>query len=206
MRKPTVCISHATGAGGEEVGRAVAERLGLRYVDDEVIGEAAEWAELDPRLVAGVEQRRSFVARLLGHAAERTAPTRLPPGYAVRTPPTDEDLRGLITDVLRSFGAQGGVVIVAHAASFALAGGEVLRVLVTASPGTRAARVAAERGVGAREAERVVKGEDAARADYLRRFYGVEREEPVHFDLVVNTDALEPARAAELVAAAAAAR
>src|SRR5581483_9584142 len=166
MRKPTVCISHATGAGGEEVGRAVAERLGLRYVDDEVIGEAAEWAELDPR-----------------HAAERTAPTRLPPGYAVRTPPTDEDLRGLITDVLRSFGAQGGVVIVAHAASFALAGGEVLRVLVTASPGTR-----------------------AARADYLRRFYGVEREEPVHFDLVVNTDALEPARAAELVAAAAAAR
>ena len=36
-----VCISHAPGAGGEEVGRLVAERLGLLYVDDDIVARAA---------------------------------------------------------------------------------------------------------------------------------------------------------------------
>jgi hypothetical protein len=36
-----VCISHATGSGGGEVGRLVAERLGFLYVDDEIVAQAA---------------------------------------------------------------------------------------------------------------------------------------------------------------------
>lgn len=31
-----LCISYVTGASGEEVGRLVADRLGFRYVDDEI--------------------------------------------------------------------------------------------------------------------------------------------------------------------------
>jgi cytidylate kinase len=199
----TICISHATGAGGEQVGRAVAETLGFRYVDDEVISEAAEWAELSPALVADAERRRSFTARLLGRAAEQTAPVRLPTGVASRQLPTEADLRELITSVLHSFGKEGDVVIVAHAASFALGGDDVLRVLVTASPQTRAARVAADRGVDDGAAERAIRAEDAARADYLKRFYRVDDERPTHFDVVVNTDVLSTADAAAAVVTAA---
>jgi len=47
-----------------------------------------------------------------------------------------------------------------------------------------------------------VKESDAARRDYLKRFYGVE-ESPTQYDLVVNTDALSFDQAAELVATAA---
>ena len=31
-----ICISHETGAGGEEIGRLVADRLGFLYVDEEI--------------------------------------------------------------------------------------------------------------------------------------------------------------------------
>ena len=198
----TICISHATGAGGAAVGQTVAEWLGFRYVDDEVISEAAEWAELDPALVADAERRKPFIARLLGQLGEQGS-TRLPTGDATRSLPSDADLRKLIAAALGSFASQGSVVIVAHAASFALSGGNVLRVLVTASPETRAARIAADRGIGERDAARLLKDEDAGRADYLRRFYGVERELPTHYDVVLNTDALTPADAAAIVVAAA---
>src|SRR5437867_1253650 len=108
-----VCISHEAGAGGEEVGRLVAERLGFT---------------------------------LVGRA-------------------------------------------------------DILRALVVGSVGARAERLAAG---GDREAgARAVKAEDAARADHLRRFYGVERELPSHYDLVVNTDALGVAGAAGAIAGAA---
>ena len=84
-------------------------------------------------------------------------------------------LRELIRQAIEETAARGDVVIVAHAASHALASTPgVLRVLVTASPETRRERVAAERGVDSREAARAVDAGDAARADYLRKFYGVE--------------------------------
>lgn len=203
MTHQAVCISHATGADGAAVGRAVAERLGFRYVDEEVIAEAAEWAELDPALVADAERRKPLVARLLGHMTEGGQAQRLPSGQWARTLPTDADLRALITDALRSFADSGSVVIVSHAASFALAGGEVLRVLVTASDETRARRVSETSGTDEREAARQIRTEDGARADYLKRFYGVERELPTHFDIVINTDALTPEQAADLIASAA---
>jgi cytidylate kinase len=203
LARQAVCISHATGAGGAAVGRAVAERLGFRYVDDEVIAEAAEWAEIDPALVADAERRKPLVARLLGHMGEGGSATRLASGEWARTAPTDADLRVLITDVLRSFADQGSVVIVSHAASFALAGREVLRVLVTASDDTRARRISEAMGAGERDGARQVRKEDGARADYLKRFYAVERELPTHFDLVINTDVLTADKAADAIAAAA---
>ena len=90
-----------------------------------------------------------------------------------------------------------------HAASYALSGPDVLRVLVTASEDTRARRLAAERGIDERAADRLVKQEDSGRAGYLRQFYGIDRELPTHFDLVVNTDVLTPDMAGKVVAAAA---
>ena len=203
MTHQAVCISHATGADGAAVGRAVAERLGFRYIDDEVIAEAGEWAELDPALVADAERRKPLVARLLGHMTEGGSAQRLSSGEWARTAPTDADLRVLIADVLRSFADQGSVVIVSHAASFALAGREVLRVLVTASDETRARRVSETSGTDERDAARQVRTEDGARADYLKRFYGVDRELPTHFDIVINTDALTTEQAADLIASAA---
>ena len=48
MNYRVVCISRAAGAGGEQVGRLVAERLGFRYFDDEVIALASERADSTP--------------------------------------------------------------------------------------------------------------------------------------------------------------
>ena len=202
MARQAVCISHATGAGGAAVGRDVAERLGFRHVDDEVIQEAAQWADLDPALVAGAERRKPLVERLLGGAAAAGG-DYVAAGEWVGQEPAEADLRALITRALRSFADRGSVVIVSHAASFALAGRGVLRVLVTASPEARARRVSQERGIAERDGARQIKKEDGARADYLRRFHAVDRELPTHYDLVVNTDLLTLPEAAGIIAAAA---
>jgi cytidylate kinase len=82
-------------------------------------------------------------------------------------------------------------------------GADALRVLITASPETRATRVREARGLDQETAVRAVKDSDAGRRDYLRRFYDVHEERPTHYDLVVNTDVLSVERAAELVSQAA---
>jgi cytidylate kinase len=95
-------------------------------------------------------------------------------------------------------------VIVAHAASHALPGrSEVLRVLITASPEVRARRIGDSSNVDGAGAARAVKESDAARRDYLRRFYDVKDELPTQYDLVLNTDFVSVERAVELIAFAA---
>jgi hypothetical protein len=202
MTRRVVCISRARGALGEQVGRLVAQQLGSRYVDEEIVASAAEKENVDPGVVADVERRKSLVERILSGLAASGADL-----YVAPVPPEvimSERYRELIRDTIERTAAAGDVVIVAHAASYALAGRhDVLRVLVTGSDDVRAGRLAEEEGVDADEGARVRKRSDGNRADYLRRFYEVEDELPTHYDVVVNTDRLTPEEAAAIVAAAA---
>ena len=60
-----------------------------------------------------------------------------------------------------------------------------------------------ERNLDRREADRLVKAEDAGRAAYLKRFHGIDHELPTHFDLVVNTDVLTVVDAVNVIVTAA---
>ena len=91
-----------------------------------------------------------------------------------------------------------------HAASYALADrSDVLRVLISASPETRAHRIAEAKGWSDSDAAKAVARGDAGRADYLKRFYDIDAELPTHYDIVIDTDQLDAVAAADLIVSAA---
>lgn len=208
MKCTAVCISHAEGSGGKEVGRLVAERLGFLYVDEDIVAGAAAKGGIDAAEVASEERRKSLAARVLeaiaqgggGEAWTMGGGIPVGGGEGMRS----DEIRVLIREAIEQTAARGSAVIVAHAASHAVKPGQaVLRVLVTASPDTRAARVADVEGLDQAGAARAVKDSDAGRSAYLKRFYDVGEELPTHYDLVFNTDALSTEQAAELILRAA---
>jgi len=215
MKTRVVCISRSVAAGGEAVGEVVASRLGFRYVDEEIISRAANQAQVDAAVVAAEEQRMPFLERLLAKlptahdvAGAVTLSTGVPvdifTGGVVEYRAVPEDMRALIRAAIHEVARAGGAVIVAHAASMALAGTEgVLRVLVTASPAVRAQRLVTAQGLERNAAEAAVASSDRERRDYLKRFYGVKEELPTHYDLVLNTDVLGAENAAAIIVAAA---
>jgi len=193
-----VCISRTFGAGGEDVGGRVAEALGFRYVDEEIIEVAAAKAGLDPEQVADAEKRRSLATRLLDNLA-LSGTAAMTPSFAPGAF-TGEAEAALIRAVIGETAERGDTVIVAHAASIALAGRPgVLRVLVTAPPEVRGRRVAENAGVDETAGAKLVRDSDRDRAAYLKRFYGLAAELPTHYDLVVNSEFLSPEEAAALV-------
>jgi len=206
-----ICVSHLTGAEGEALARGVAEQMGFRYLDEEIIETAAEWVDLHPSVIGEVERRKSLMTRI-GEAMRGQSMSERPDasvqhrsgGADRREMPADEDLRALIRDVIREAADGEGIVIASHAASMVLADrGDAFRVLVTASQTTRRDRIAGERKLDPRRAEKVLAEEDDARAHYLKRFHGVALELPTHYDLVINTDELPPERGAHVIVAAA---
>lgn len=207
MACSVICISRAAASGGEDIGKQVAEKLGYLYVDEEIVARAAAEGGLEPRDIADEERRKSFVSRYLDVLADGgggDAWTLGTPAAATMGAVSAADVRGLIRETVVQTAGRGNVVIVAHAASFALEPGPgVLRVLATASPRIRAKRLATSEGVEDAEAEHMIKDSDAARRDYLKRFYSVDRESPTHYDLIVNTDHVSVDQAAAIVACAA---
>ncbi len=203
MSYRVVCISRDMGAGGEDVGRAVASQLGFRYVDEEIVRRVAEESGLDHARVAGAEERRGLVARLLDAVEQSAAGLPEPYIYAadVQLPAAPgEDVRELIREAVRQTADEGDVVIVAHAASHVLAGRtEALRVWVTGSADACADRLVATAGVDAKRAGELVEGGRKARADYLRRFHDVKQELPSQYDVVLSTDSLSVDDAAAAV-------
>lgn len=200
-----VTISHATGAGGESIGLGVANALGFGYVDEEIIRLAADRHGVDPELIADAERRKSLLDRIIDDVA--TVPMMDPGGMAMLPPEAfiaRDDVRTPIVDAIKEVADRGRVVIVAHAAGIPLAGRpDVLRVLVTASFEQRVRRIADATRTKKADVEKFLRDSDAGRAEYFVRFYQIEREAPSHYDLVVNTDALDAAEATDIVIAAA---
>ena len=180
MAYRVVCISRVTAAGCEPIAQLVADRLGFRYVDDEVITLAAERAGLDPAILESAEHHRGLLGRLV-------------------------DVRRFIEDAILEIARCGQVVIVAHAASMALARhADVLRVHVTASIPTRVHRLSVpNKLLSEGERARAIAESDRKRERYLARFYDIENESPMHYDLVINTDVLGIEQAVAAVVAVA---
>jgi cytidylate kinase len=183
----------------------VSNELGFGYVDEEIVQRAAEKVKVPVDLVADSEHRKPLLRRLLGEVASDLAGASMMGGVAppARIVEASDDYRDLIQQAIHETAGQGDVVIVAHAASIALAGrDDLLRVLITASPEVRTTRLAAELAVADEKAAALVAQSDRERAHYLKRFYGVGEELPTHYDVVVSTDMLEPEDATRLVLAA----
>jgi cytidylate kinase len=205
MTRRVVCISRIAGAGGEQVGRIVADSLGYRLVDEEILQQAAESSGVSVEELADVERRTKVIDGLLRNlAVAGSAAAVMTPGGAgaadLGSGADPKSLRALIQQSIHETAAQGDVVIVSHAASYALVGrADVLRVLVTASPETRSARAAEAAAVDSKKAVKAVADSDANRAAYLKRFYNVGDELPTHYDLALNSDSLSIETMADLV-------
>jgi cytidylate kinase len=214
-----VCISRTLAAGGEEIARAVCARLGFHYVDEEIVERAAAKAKIDPRDVVEAEQRQPLIARIIDAMGASPAiemmgvpPAFLDPSiYSAITASTHspaylthDHYRALIQEVIRETAQTGAVVIVAHGAAMALPVSDAtLRIFVTASPEVRAARLARDTKTTEKEALQAVTKSDKDRRYYFKQFYGIKEELPTHYDLVINTDQIDPGRASDLIVAAA---
>lgn len=203
MTRSVICISRALGAGAEEIGQAVAQALGYKYVDDEIIVRAAEKAGITPEEMAKKEKPPGLVTRLLESLGKTSADPAGWASYAAFTAEQAPTAEAIIEMAVIETAREGKAVIVAHGASIVL-GPQVgvLRVLITGSPVVRADRLALAQGTSEGEARKTIEQSDRARKEYLNRFFMTD-EQPTHYDLTLNTDTLSVETATQMIERAA---
>ena len=183
-----VTISHEMGAGGPEIGQQVAERLGYKYVDHELISDTARrYGLLEEKLEHLDETKPSLFERF------------------------DAETRRYITAMqtaLYEFAEQDRVVLMGRGGPVAPArhpprpararDGAVRHPRQAARDEARRARWASRRTRG--RSPRWCGATTRRRPGRMRYLYEVDVADPALYDLVVNTEKLPTAAAVDLIA------
>ncbi len=181
-----VTISHEMGSGGPEMGIALAQRLGYRYVDQELISEAA--------------RRYGLVEEKLSHLDEAK------PSLFERF---DAETRRYITVIqtaLFEFAEADNVVLMGRGGQWLLRGiPHVLRVRVMATFDHRVKRLAKKmsgqmgEGANPRTVTDMVRRDDTEKSGRMRYLYEVDLRDSALYEVVINTEKLTIEAAVELL-------
>jgi cytidylate kinase len=175
---PCLFVSRETGAGGSEIARVVAERLGWELLDKEILDHLNAHYGTPATILNVVDEKKVnwladiFNGWIVGHGFSQLA-------YVHR-------LHRLFEAVAR----QGNVVIVGRGARFILPRSAGFSVRLIAPFDYRVRQVVLRQGLSTNDARAYVKESDRQRTAFLEGYFHHDVSDPHIHDLVVNVERL----------------
>jgi cytidylate kinase len=201
-----VTVSAAYGAAGAEVAPAVAERLGLPFIDRAIPAQVAGRLGVP---VAVAEANDETVVRGLWRLVTSLG-TMPDPGGGVMpqtNAPDERSFRQQTEHVLEEIADGEGGVVLGRAAALVLRNRpDTLHVRLDGPPDRRLADAVARSGRPVDEVRRDMETIDRGREAYVRHFYRTDPALGRHYHLVVDSTAFHLDTVVDLVVAAARAR
>jgi len=170
-----VCISRDYGAGGDEVARLLAKRLGVDVYDHVVLNKLTQRLTTDAETMRAVETGASRVRDLWLYS--------LVTGQDLNV----DHYKQHLVNIILSLGRTGGVIL-GRGAHLILANSGALRVRFTGTPALCAQRVAAAQGIDIAAAQALVTETNSRRGTFIWDTFHERLNDPHTFDLVINTD------------------
>ena len=187
---PYLLISREKGAGGSAIGHLAGERLGWQVSDQTIVDTIAVRANVRRELIESLdEQDRTRINRIAG---EFLSPSSFKRAAYLTT----------LREIILALGHQGDVVIVGRNAHHILPTQFGVRARMVAPIEVRIRRTASKNNLSLTAARIEVEKSDRERASLTRRDYGADRNDPLHYDLIINTAELNLEAAAEIVVSA----
>lgn len=200
---PIITVSRQFGAGGSEIAAGLAERLGIACLDREILVEVAKELQTN---VESVMERDERTEHLLDRILNSMRPLYPQAVVSGSEPPSPEgaQIADMTDDVIRHAADTGNVVLVGRGANYLL-GGRVglMRVLLVAEARERLGRLVAQGRLPSDATVEAMRAVDRERHRYLQERFDVRGDDPLAYDLTVNTTSLSVDAAVQLLADAA---
>jgi Cytidylate kinase-like family len=203
-----VTISASYGAGGAFVGPAVAEKLGVPFLDRAIPVAVANDLRIPVEdALNREEQVQSWLTRMLTSAAPYSAQwmigTTPPPGALL----PDEHVHACTERAIHAGVRERGGVVLGRAAAIVLREHPTaLHVRLDGDPERRVRQAMRLLGVSERQARDALTRNDHARTAYVRHFYRTDPASPEHYHLMLDSTRIALEDCTEIIVAAALAR
>ena len=177
-----ITIAREHGSSGKQIGKIVAQKLGIPFYYKEMVALTAHESGLDKEFISDIHKNAPDALRdlyLSSHAVQR----------AMRAQ----------ANIIRKIADNGSCVIVGRAADYVLRNYKnVVRVFIHAPEEHRIGRVMEVYGDTLSEAKRNIRRSDKARASYYRHISGKRWGDAGNYELVVDSS-IGVERSAELI-------
>ena len=208
-----VTIRGQSGSGAPKIGRLVAYKLHANYVDREIIAKVAELLNRQQQDVIAKEMPPgSFLGRIaeaIAHSAAVGDGYPIGGGYTGTYLPTWEipldNTRYLdgLQSVIREVAGNQPIVIRGRGSQFILKDHPgTLHVLIIAPLEIRVKRVMKSQKIDESATQKQIAHFDSSRREFIKRYFKAEMNDPVYYDLVLNTEHLNFEAAASIVTSA----
>ena len=191
--KIIVTIGREFGAGGYEIGKRLAERLGVTFYDTQLNEMASEQSGLS---LAEVEELEHHMERELVYDFKNAA-------YDMTNGAISPEERLFVaqTSVIRQIAAgDESCVIMGRCADWVLySDPNCFRIFVHARPDVRVRRAMAKYSLDEAEAKRQLENTDASRARHYRRFTGREYGKQEYYHLGLDSGMLGTEESVEVI-------
>lgn len=207
MKDPfVITISREVGSGGRTIGRKLAEKLGVRFSDKELVDELQKKLNLT---VDSIEELKGKKKRWLDDFIQMVAPVPMS-GMLVDGDSdyiSEYNLSLSVNDVfeaereiLNGIADEGSCVIAGRSGFFVLKGRpNKVDILITASREKRIARIMDKQNLSRQKAEEVIDSVDKARDNYVKRYTGQSRYDARNYHIVLNMDYITEDQAVAMI-------
>lgn len=200
MEKFVITIGRQFGSGGRELGKVLADKLGVPFYDKELMLEAAKKSGISPEFFVNNDERApSFINGLIpfsfGHSPMSW--------YSGASSISDDSLYKTQSDFIRSLAQQGSCVIVGRTADYVLRDMDgVVNVFLHADPDDIARRVMARNDYKDRDkALALAERTNKLRANYYNFYTDKKWGHASSYDLTFNTSRIPIPDIADLIIA-----
>ena len=198
-----ITISRELGSGGRTVGRLLAERLGVRYSDKELIKALREQFHLTTEAIEVLKgEKRDWLTSLLRKMAPMPKAENVvewDESFVKEYQPniSSDEIFEAEKQILRGIAEEGSCVLAGRSAFHVLKDfPNKVDIFITAARENRIKRVMAKQNLSEEEAEAAIDRVDQGRENYIKRYTGVSRYDTRNYDLVINMDNLPDENAA----------
>ena len=196
-----ITISRLYGSGGGEIAARLARRLNWHLIDHELVARVARELGIPEQRAQGRDEyAQGFIARVVSQFTH-PLPTTIDPALRVASNQTEENrYQEALRRVVETAADSGQAMIVGRAAQVILAERrDVLHVRIVAPLPKRITYATLRENLDAAGAQERIQLKDRDRTRYLQTVYHRDVNDPMLYDLVINTGVLSLDQAVDLI-------
>jgi len=202
-----ITIRGQMGSGDREIGEMLASNLNYSYFDQDITLNVALRTDYSKENIARKEMPAGSLAGRILESLNSTYPAAVAregayvPGWEFSL----EDKRYLeaLHEVIHEIALEGSAVINGRGSHFILQDfPDALHILIVAPLGLRIQRVMESLKIDETSARKEINRFDSSRREFIKRYFKSDIDNPVNYDLVINTGKAGVSEAAALAACA----
>ena len=178
-----ITIGRENGSGGHHIGEMLAERLGIRYYDKELLTLSAKESGMCKELFESYDEKPNnsflFSTVMDTYAIGNFGQPQLPINHKIFLAQFD---------TIKNLALRESCVIIGRCADYALADyPNNISIFITGDPEEKAKRISELRGITQEKAKDVMAKADKKRANYYNYFTSKKWGDAASYDLCINS-------------------